>query len=126
MFKVIICGSRHFDNKELLFERCNFFLQNKSDIQIVSGAQRTYLKDQKRYIGADYFGEQYAEHKEYSLQRFPANWDRDGRSAGPLRNARMADYADAVLAFWDGKTRGTNNMLALAKMAGLPTKIVFF
>jgi hypothetical protein len=46
---------------------------------------------------------------------FPAKWDKYGKAAGPLRNREMAAYADALILVWDGKSRGSANMLAEAK-----------
>lgn len=44
------------------------------------------------------------------VARFPANWNKHGKSAGPIRNAEMADYADGLYLVWDGKSRGSANM----------------
>ena len=44
--------------------------------------------------------------------------------AGPLRNEKMARVADALIAFWDGKSRGTKNMIDLANMKGISVRIV--
>lgn len=44
------------------------------------------------------------------LTRFPADWDKHGKAAGPIRNKQMADYADALLLIWDGKSKGSANM----------------
>src|ERR1019366_1779683 len=41
---------------------------------------------------------------------FRADWDVFGKAAGPIRNRDMARYADALIAVWDGKSRGTRNM----------------
>ena len=82
MVKVIVAGGRDFDNYELLRERCDYFLQNTKDVEIVSGVAR----------GADLLGERYARERGYTIKRFPANWDLYGRGAGPIRNAEMAAY----------------------------------
>jgi len=56
---------------------------------------------------------------------YPANWKLYGKSAGYIRNKQMLDEGkpDLVLAFWDGKSRGTKMMIELAKRAGIETKI---
>jgi len=51
-------------------------------------------------------GESYAKENNYKLTIFPANWDKFGKRAGYLRNEEMSDYADAVIAFWDERSRG--------------------
>lgn len=54
---------------------------------------------------------------------FKADW-KLGRKAGPLRNAQMAEYADALIAIWDGKSRGTQNMINEAKKRNLKILVV--
>lgn len=53
-----------------------------------------------------------------------ADWDIYGKSAGYIRNAEMAKYADACVVFWDGKSRGTKHMIDLAKKEGIGLKVV--
>ncbi len=50
---------------------------------------------------------------------FPANWNLYKRSAGPRRNKEMAEYAEALIAIWDGESKGTANMISQAKELGL-------
>lgn len=116
-FKVIIAGTRDFADYELLKEKCDAILSSKKmdyNIVIVSGTAR----------GADRLGERYAREKGYQIDRYPADWDRDGNSAGPIRNALMADNAHALIAFWDGRSRGTMNMIDTAKAKGLMVRTV--
>lgn len=113
-FKVIIAGSRTFDNYELLKEKCNTLLSKRADIEIVSGAAR----------GADKLGEQYANEHGYKLTHFHADWDTYGKGAGFKRNNQMALYADALIAFWDGKSRGTEMMIQLARGRNLLVRVV--
>lgn len=44
------------------------------------------------------------------ITKFPADWEKHGKAAGPIRNKQMADYADALLLIWDGESRGSKNM----------------
>lgn len=57
---------------------------------------------------------------------FPADWEADGKAAGFVRNQRMLDVErpDRVLAFWDGRSRGTAHMIARAVEAGTPVEII--
>lgn len=117
MYKVIIAGGRHFDNYQLLKEKCDYYLQNKlkeGGVVIVSG----------HATGADALGERYAQERGLSIDAHPADWNQHGRAAGPIRNAEMAEVADALIAFWDGQSRGTANMINLAKSKGLKVAIV--
>lgn len=110
MFKVIIAGTRTFDDYDLLCRYADIKLSNIYEpIEIVSGGAR----------GADALGERYAKDRGYELRRFPADWNKYGKRAGYLRNVQMANYADALLAFWDGKSRGTKNMIEEATTRGL-------
>ena len=115
-YKVIVAGCRDFAGYELLKEKCDFYLQNKEkeDIIIVSG----------HASGADALGERYAQERGFQLETYPADWQAHGRAAGPIRNAEMAEVADALIAFWDGQSRGTANMISLAKSKGLSVAVV--
>ena len=110
--KVIIAGSREFDDYEVLRNYCDHVLQNQTDIEIVSGTAR----------GADQLGERYAIERDYKITRFPADWNK-GKSAGYIRNEKMANYADALIAFWNGMSRGTEHMINLAKQYKLKIRI---
>lgn len=57
------------------------------------------------------------------VDEFPADWERFGKSAGPRRNAEMAMNADALIAIWDGESRGTRDMISIANRKGLKTYI---
>ncbi len=115
--KLIIAGGRNFTNYQKLKETCDHFLQDQTNIEIVSGAY---------YKGADYLGEKYAIDKGYKLTKFPADWNKFGKAAGPKRNQQMANYADTLIAFWDGKSRGTNNMIELANKRKLNVLIFYY
>jgi len=113
-FKVIIAGGRDFDNYDLLKTSCDNILKWKKEVQIVSG----------RAVGADALGERYAIEKGFVIKIFPADWFSHGRAAGPMRNQEMADYADALIAFWDGKSTGTADMIRRAENNKLNIRII--
>jgi hypothetical protein len=112
--KVIIAGCRTFNNYTLLNKKCDSILANQSDIEIVSGTA----------LGADKFGEKYAASKGYKITQFPADWNKYNKSAGYIRNEEMAKYADALIAFWNGKSAGTKHMIDLAKKYNLKIRII--
>ena len=115
MFRVIVAGGREFDDVPLLYAKLNTYLANKlPDVQIVSGVAR----------GADTLGMRFAMDHNLKCAKFPAEWDRWGRGAGYIRNREMAANADALIAFWDGKSRGTKHMIDLAVEKGLLVKVV--
>lgn len=120
--RIIIAGSRNFCDYNLLATSVKEYLDalDNSNIVIISGTAR----------GADQLGERFA--NEYGIQtkRFPANWNEYGKSAGPIRNRQMAEYAaegrGILFAFWDGCSRGTYSMIDLAKKLGLEIHIINF
>lgn len=116
-FRVIIAGSREFNDYKMLCEYCDKILSNIEDeIVIVSGAAR----------GADHLGMCYADERGYKIQYFFPDWDKYGKSAGYRRNVQMAENADALIAFWDGKSRGTKHMINIAEERGLPVRVKLF
>ncbi|EHG33254.1 SLOG family protein [Enterocloster clostridioformis] len=125
--RIIVAGGRDFNDFPLLMNKCIGIIATvtKEDntidkIRIVSGSAR----------GADKLGEQYAQIAHYDVSRFPAAWDIYGKSAGYRRNADMAKFASEegnigiLIAFWDGKSRGTKHMIDLAKRYGLDVYVV--
>ena len=116
MYKVIIAGSREFQDYQLMKSKLDFYLSQKSDIEIVSGTA----------YGADALGEYYANVHKLPIKRFPADWNKYGKSAGYKRNKQMAEYADACIVFWNGKSKGTKLMIELAKQYNLALRIVYF
>lgn len=116
MFKVIVAGSRGFNDYKLLERKLSHYLSRfkSHEIEIVSGGAR----------GADLLGERFAKEKGCCIKRFIPDWDKWGKSAGYRRNAEMAKYADACVVFWDGVSKGTKHMIDLAEKEGIPLKIV--
>jgi predicted Rossmann fold nucleotide-binding protein DprA/Smf involved in DNA uptake len=116
MYKVIIAGSRNFSDYTALLSKCDKLLSQKSEVEIVSGTAN----------GADKLGERYANERGYLLKLFPAEWNVYGKGAGYLRNKEMAGYADALIAFWDGESRGTKHMIDIARKQGLEVRVIIF
>jgi len=118
-YRVIIAGGRSFGDYQLLKEHCLAVLQDKLQthhVIIISGHAR----------GADTLGERFAKEVGLDCELHPAQWREFGRGAGLIRNAEMAKRADALIAFWDGKSRGTGHMISFAKRRGLNVSIVDF
>ena len=116
LFRVIIAGSRHFSDYDTLCQKCDAALERKTQthtIVILSGGA----------AGADSLGERYAKDHGYTLRRYLADWSRDGRSAGILRNTRMVSVADALIAFWDGESHGTGHIIKVSKQRGLAVRV---
>lgn len=129
--KVIVAGGRFFTDYDLVRVTIGQILREIGDepIEIVSGRCSTGITtfvddDGTEVCGADGLGEKYAKINGYAVKHFPANWKKHGTSAGPKRNIEMAKYADALIAFWDGKSKGTGHMIQLANNYGLQIAIV--
>jgi hypothetical protein len=110
--KVIIAGWREFTDYELLnrtMESCGFPVT-----EVVSGKAR----------GADTLGERWANENGIPVKPFPANWDRYGDAAGSVRNEEMARYGEALVAFLAKESKGTKDMIRVAKRYKLKVKVV--
>lgn len=105
--KTIIAGSRTIEDYSILLKA---IVSSEFEItQVISGNAR----------GVDKLGEIYADLKKIPCDLFPANWSEYGKSAGVIRNKEMANNAEALIAVWDGKSRGTLNMIEIARKKGL-------
>lgn len=117
--KIIIAGGREFTNYALLKNVCDHMLsvvRTTSDVTIVSGGAR----------GVDKMGERYATEHGINLIVMNADWETHGKSAGYKRNQEMANVSTHLVAFWDGKSRGTKHMIDIAKRDGLKSHVVDF
>ena len=117
--KIAVVGSREFKDKELI----QMVLEDIGNIwSLVSGGAR----------GVDFWAEEIIEDlnrkNSYPSERiqkiiFKPDWDKYGKSAGFIRNKLIINEADMVLAFWDGKSKGTKHSIDLAIKAGIPLNI---
>lgn len=106
MAKVIIAGSRGIHDYHLIHKAVD---SSGFDVdEIVSGGA----------VGVDSLGEKYAKTNGIDLVIFLANWEGRGRSAGHHRNRKMGDYADALIAIWDGESKGTKGMIEYMEKLG--------
>jgi hypothetical protein len=115
--KVIVAGSREWSDRAKVFSVLDHLKKTLPVTELVSGTAR----------GVDRMGELWAEQRGVPIKRFPAAWRYpDGlvdRGAGHKRNAVMAAYGDALVAFWDGESPGTKSMIRMASDRGLVTFI---
>jgi hypothetical protein len=75
--------------------------------------------------GVDSLGKKWAEKNDIPVKEFPADWDRHGRKAGYLRNVEMVKYADALIAVWDGESKGTQHVITEARKRRLQVYVKF-
>lgn len=114
--RIIIAGGRDFNDYQMLLNNIRPLLDYDQTIEIVSGCAP----------GADKLGEKFADFFELPISKFPANWSKHGKAAGPIRNLEMAKYADELIAFWDGKSKGTKNMIDTATKQGLKINVIIY
>jgi hypothetical protein len=105
--KTIVAGSRSVSDYQVVRDA---IVESEILIsEVVSGTAR----------GVDKLGENYARIHNLPIAYFPADWDIHGKKAGYLRNQKMADYAEALVAIWDGESKGTKSMIDIARKKGL-------
>ncbi len=114
--KTIIAGSRKYENYEAVasvMDRCPWAVT-----EVVCGKAR----------GADTLGETWGKCNQIKIEYFPAEWKtEDGglnKAAGYNRNKQMAEYAEAAVVFWDGKSSGSKHMIDLSLEHGLHLLVV--
>lgn len=120
MTTLVIAGSRDLSEDfcyEIIEKFVNAYYPNLKEI--VSGGAS----------GPDSAAEKFAKDNNIKFKLFSANWKALGNRAGPLRNKEMAKYASlresgSLMAIWDGKSRGTSNMISEARYHGLDVRIV--
>jgi hypothetical protein len=109
--RVAIVGSRDFPNADAV----SAFIQSlPAGTVVVSGGAR----------GVDQWAEDAANALGLQTKIIHADWKNLGRRAGPIRNAEIVASADRLLAFWNGRSRGTLNAVLAARSAGLPILIL--
>lgn len=112
--RTIIAGSRTITTRQVVHDGLDRLFTSTMPTVVLSGTAR----------GPDTFGEWWAIHHGIRVEQHPALWDKEGRSAGYKRNARMATRADALAAFYDGESKGTKHMIDLARANNLAVRIV--
>lgn len=115
--RILICGDRNWNDFVLIRETLERIGPKKIKLVISGGA-----------TGADYIAETVARILGIKVLIFPANWNKYGRAAGPIRNRQMLKEGKPswVIAFHDTikDSKGTKGMLAIAKKAGIRTDLI--
>lgn len=115
--KLLIAGSRDYPTngnfEAKMTELINLFGRPS---EIVSGHCST---------GPDKMGEAWAKGNNIPIKLFPADWDKFGKSAGPIRNKHMAQYCDRAIVFWDGLSKGSANMINELKRFNKPYNVIY-
>ena len=111
MAKIIIAGGRDFNDLNLMIK---VFEESVHELDtLICGMAK----------GADNMAYTLAEERDIDIMCFPANWKDHGKGAGFIRNNTMANVADKLIAFWDGKSKGTQHMIKTAQKQGLDIEV---
>ena len=134
MYKLIIAGGRNFSNEYLLFTEVTKFLKDfdikEQNLEVVSGMAK----------GADSLGYQLALHNKIDTSKFYADWKDMSEPcvvkqnshgtynalAGMKRNHKMGEYANGLIAFWDGKSRGTKDMIEFMRTLNKDVRVITY
>jgi len=108
---IAIVGTRTFDDYKFMCEKLK--PHKKFIAKIISGGAK----------GADSLAEKYAKENKIDIIIHRANWSTYGRLAGPIRNKLIVNDCEVLMAFWDGKSKGTKNSIDLAKKSNKILKI---
>jgi YspA, cpYpsA-related SLOG family len=112
--RVIVCGSRDWEDRERVELRLSQ-LPPSPTTTIVHGAA----------LGPDRIAGSFGSLLGMTVEEHPAEWDRLGKSAGRVRNEKMALLgADLCIAFWDGESKGTKDMIDRCHLHGIPVEII--
>ena len=111
-----IVGSRTFTNYDLLEHEVDLFVEGKEIKRIISGGAQ----------GADKLAEEYARRRKLEIAIIKPDWNKFGRAAGIIRNEDIINGSNYVIAFWDGKSKGTQNSIQRAEKQNKILKIISF
>lgn len=113
LFRIIVAGGREFADYDYLASTMGAVTANLDHFIVIHGDCR----------GADKLAGRWTTEHGHKCVPCPAEWDLFGKAAGPRRNELMAQNADALVAFWDGKSTGTSGMIKLAETYGLKVRV---
>lgn len=103
--KVAVVGSRNYTRLDLVRMAIEVMHDN---VTVVSGSAK----------GVDQYAEKIARSRGLAVEIYPAEWEKFGKRAGFVRNEKMVEVSDWVLAFWDGVSKGTAHTIRIAAKAG--------
>lgn len=118
--RIIVCGGRNFNDKNLFEETLDRIIPLYDSPELISG----------HASGADMLAEEYAQKNNLRITVFKPDWKKYGRAAGPIRNREMIQFAaeeqPVIIAFWNGSSRGTKNMIEQGEKAGAKIHVIAY
>jgi hypothetical protein len=117
MIKIIIAGGRDFTDAEAMIDALN-------GLESVLGDTSNWIIVAGMASGADITGYNLAVRSRVATIQMPAEWDKHpNKSAGFVRNGEMAAIADVLVAFWDGRSKGTEHMIKTMRKREKPVYV---
>ena len=116
MIKIAVIGSRNFSEYNFFKEKLEYLIQNiKEDIQFVSGGCKN---------SADELIARYCEENNLPIIEFLPDYNQYGKGATHVRNSRIVEFSDCLIAYWNNSSRGTKSAIDKARKKGIKIKIV--
>lgn len=106
---VLICGGRNYNNDKIVYDILDALHEKDAISELIEGGAK----------GADWLAGKWARHRKVQCRTFPANWNKYGPAAGPLRNQEMLDKSKPALVVAFPGGRGTKDMIGRARHAGI-------
>ncbi len=118
--RVIVCGSRGWHDRKVIADTLNAIV-----LAYECEFPNPVIVHGKCPRGADRLADEEAGKAGLLTESHPADWDTHGKRAGFIRNEEMAELgADLCVAFWDGRSAGTQDMMDRAKKHGIPVTVI--
>lgn len=113
----MVCGGREYQNYDILANTLSDIRGKHPDMTLISGGAR----------GADSLAEIYCQTNNVKCTVLKADWAKYGKGAGAIRNTQLLNLnPDLVIAFWDGKSKGTADSIKKAKQKGIEVRIISY
>lgn len=110
MERVLVCGGRNYTDQAMLFGALDMEAESRRLWRVIQGGAN----------GADKLARMWAYSRKCEMENYPADWDKHGKAAGPIRNQQMIDEGKPTKVFAFAGGRGTADMVRRAKAAGIP------
>lgn len=122
--KVLVCGSRSITDAPWVYSQIEKYTQELIRSNPTNLNNPVLIEGEAR--GVDTIAKNYALEHNWSIEPYPAEWDKYGKSAGYIRNDTMVKEADFVIVLWDGQSRGTKHDIDLCRRYNRPYVLVIY
>lgn len=113
--RVAVVGSRGFSDYSFFAEKLEQIVCNLEDVEFVSGGCKS---------GGDALIAKYCKERNYNLTEYLPDWENLGKKAGFVRNKLIVDDCTHLTAYRDGKSKGTENSITMARKQNKPIRII--